>query len=149
MYKALGDKLIEITKKHASEISEQWCNAVRTNPRTHEYRSMGQDQCVRYATEFYKNLGMIYYSEKPYTEVSDFFSQYAEKSFKNKISLLQSIYALILMRRHIWLFADVQLIFVTPFDQQQAVECINRTIRLFDHGTYIVIKKYEEMSKLE
>ena len=52
-----------------------------------------------------------------------------------------------MLRRHMWLFADFQAIFTTALDQYKAVESINRTIRLFDHGIYIITKKYGEMEK--
>ncbi len=145
--KAFADKLIGVTERHAGEISEQWGKAVRTNPRTPSYHSMTQDQCVLHAMDFYKNLGRVYFSEKPYTEVTEYFTKYAEERYKEGIPLHEAIYALIMMRRHIWLYADFQAVILTGLDQQQSVESINKTIRVFDHGIYLVIQKYEEMSK--
>ena len=145
--KAFADKLIGVTERHAGEISEQWGKAVRTNPRTPSYHSMTQDQCVLHAMDFYKNLGRVYFSEKPYTEVTEYFTKYAEERYKEGIPLHEAIYALIMMRRHIWLYADFQAVILTGLDQQQSVESINKTIRVFDHGIYLVIRKYEEMSK--
>ena len=95
--------------------------------------------------EFYKNLRKIYYSEKPYTEVTEFFGRYAELSFQGGIPLHEAIYALIMMRRQIWLYADIQAIFVTPMEHHQAVANITKTIRIFDHGMYAVIKRYDEL----
>ncbi|HOO40839.1 MAG TPA: hypothetical protein PK425_06645 [Syntrophales bacterium] len=145
MYQALEDKLIEITERHAAELSEMWCNALRMNPRTPSYHAQVQDYCVTHAMEFYKNLRKIYYSEKPYTEVTEFFSRYAELAFQSGIPLQEAIYALIMMRRQIWLYADIQAIFVTPMEHHQAVASITKTIRIFDHGIYAVIKRYEEL----
>jgi len=145
MYQALEDKLIELTERHAAELSEMWCNAIRINPRTPSYHSQGQESCVPYAMEFYKNLRKIYYSEKPYTEVTEFFGRYAELSFQGGIPLHEAIYALIMMRRQIWLYADIQAIFVTPMEHHQAVANITKTIRIFDHGMYAVIKRYDEL----
>ena len=50
-----------------------------------------------------------------------------------------------MMRRQIWLYADIQAIFVTPMEHHQAVASITKTIRIFDHGIYAVIKRYEEL----
>lgn len=141
------DKLINVTEQHAEEISNQWSKAVRSNPRTPSYHSMPQDQCVLHALDFYKNLGRIYFSEKPYTEVSDYFTKYAEERHKEGIPLHEAIYAIIMMRRHMWIYADFQAVVLTGLDQQKAVGSINKTIRIFDHGIYIVIKRYEDLGK--
>jgi len=147
MYNAFADKLIEITERHTDKMSRRWCESVRTNPRTPSYHSKTPDQCILHAVDFYKNLRRIYFSAKPYTEVNKFFTRYAEESFREGTPLHEAAYALIMMRRHMWLFADFQAMFVTPLDNQQAVETINKTIRLFDHGLYILIQKYGELNQ--
>ncbi len=147
MDNAFADKLIEVTERHADDISKQWCRAVRSNPRTEAYHRLTEKECFPRAVEFYKNLRRIYFSEKPYTEVKDYFSLYAEQSFNDGIPLSEALYSLIMMRRHMWLFAEFQATFVTATEQRQAVESINKTIRLFDHGIYIVTRHYEEMNQ--
>lgn len=141
------DKLINVIKQHAGEISNQWCKAVRSNPRTPSYHSIEAEQCVQHSMDFYKNLGRIYFSEKPYTEIAEYFTKYAEERYKEGIPLHEAVYALIMMRRHMWIYADFQAVILTGLDQQKSVESINKTIRIFDHGIYIIIKRYEEMRK--
>jgi hypothetical protein len=145
--KAFADKLIDVTERHAGEISDRWCKAVRTNPRTPSYHTTTQDQCVLHAVDFCKNLREIYFSEKPYIEVHEYFRKYAEERYKEGISLEEAIYALIMMRRHIWLYADSQALVVTGADLQQQVETINKTIRIFDYGIFDIIQKYNELGK--
>lgn len=148
MYNAFADKLFEVAEHHAVDISKQWCNAVRTNPRTPTYHKMPAEVCFPRAVDFYKNLRRIYFSEKPYTEVQQYFSTYAEQTYKDGIPLSEAIYALIMMRRHMWLNADFQAFFITGQDHhQQAVESITKTIRLFDHGIYLVARKYKELDE--
>lgn len=148
MDKTFANKLIEVTERHADEISKQWCQAVRSNPRTTSYHRLTAEECFPRAVDFYKNLRRIYFSEKPYTEVKEYFALYAKQSFNDGIPLSEAIYSLIMMRRHMWLFAEFQATFVTATEQREAVESINKTIRLFDHGIYIVTRQYEEMSKM-
>ena len=47
-----------------------------------------------------------------------------------------TIYAPILMRRHIWLYAEFQAIFSTGIDQRQALDTLGGTILLFDYASY-------------
>jgi hypothetical protein len=61
--------------------------------------------------------------------------------------LHEATYALIMMRRHLWLYADMQAIYQTGFDFIQGIENINRTILIFDYATHLVSKKYLEMKR--
>ncbi len=145
--KVFADKLIEITERHKEEIAKEWARAVRANPRTPSFHEMPEERCIEHALSFYTNLRRIYFSAKPYTEVREYFARYAEKSFREGLPLHETVYALIMMRRHMWLYADFQAPFLTAIDHHQAVETINKTIRIFDHGIYLVIQKYDELGK--
>jgi hypothetical protein len=59
----------------------------------------------------------------------------------------ETVYALILMRRHIWLYAEFQAIFTSGIDQRQAMDTLSRTILLFDYASYEVTKEYQELTK--
>jgi hypothetical protein len=59
----------------------------------------------------------------------------------------ETIYALILMRRHIWLYAEFQLIFSSGIAQQEAMDTLNRTILLFDYAAYEVTREYQKQMK--
>ncbi|MBN2282952.1 MAG: hypothetical protein JXO48_03590 [Deltaproteobacteria bacterium] len=147
MKQVFADRLINILEAHRDEIATQWCNAVRSNPRTPSYHRVPQEKCRQNAIGFYKKLERIYHSEKPYTEVRDYFTAYARTQHGNKIPLHEAVYALIMMRRHMWLYADFQAPFLTAVEHHQAVETINKTIRIFDHGIYLVIQEYGRIEK--
>ena len=145
--KVFADRLVNVLENHRREIAQQWCKAVRQNPRTPAFNNFSEEELLKRGGFFYKNLIKMYFSEKPYTEVREYFSEYAEVGFQNKIPLHELLYATILMRRHMWLYADFQAPFLSAMDHQQAVETINKTIRIFDHGIYIVTQKYGEFEK--
>jgi len=75
----------------------------------------------------------------------DFYLKYAEHSYKMGIPLDEALYAIVLMRRHIWLFAEFQNIFMTRIDQRQALDTLSRTILVFDYATYEIVKRYQEL----
>jgi hypothetical protein len=144
---AFADKLLEVTERHADEIAAQWCKAVKSNPHTPWFQAQKTEACSLFAMDFYKNFRNVYFDEKPYKKLEKYFKNYAEESFRAGVPMEEAIYALIMMRRQIWLYADFQALFVTAMDQQRAVETINRTIRVFDQGIFIIIKRYREQEK--
>jgi hypothetical protein len=144
---AYADKLLEVTERHADKIADQWCRAVRSNPHTPWFQAQKAEDCSSFALDFYKNFRDVYFDEKPYKKLEKYFGNYAEENFRKKIPLEEAIYALIMMRRHLWLYADFQALFLTALDAHRAVETLNRTIRVFDQGVFIIIKRYRELEK--
>lgn len=147
--RAHAAKLIEITEQNASKIAQQWLKDVRTNPRTPIYHSLQEGRALESALEFYGHFRSLFCTEKPYQEARKFFSRYADERYAEGIPLHECLYALILMRRHIWLYAEFQAIFVTAVEQHQAVESLTRTILMFDYATYVIAERYEELMKRE
>jgi len=145
--KVFADKLIEITESHAQEISQQWCKTVRTSNRTPSYHIIPEEECVLQAVRFYKNLSRVYFSQKPSRDLYEYFTQYAEDRYNEGISCPEAIYALCMMRRQMWLYADSQAAFLTPMDHLQAIEAIDKTIRIFDLGIFFVAQKYDALRK--
>jgi len=144
---AFADKLLELAERHAAEIADQWCKAVKTNPHTPSFHSIKHQDCTAFGTDFYKHFRTVYLDEKPYPKLEKYFSGYAEESFGRGIPLEEAVYAIVMMRRHIWLFAEFQAVFLTAMDQHRAVETLNRTIRVFDQGIYSIIRRYGELQK--
>jgi hypothetical protein len=144
---AYADKLLEVTERHADKIADQWCRAVRSNPHTPWFQAQKAEDCSSFALDFYKNFRDVYFDEKPYKKLEKYFGNYAEENFRKEIPLEEAIYALIMMRRHLWLYADFQALFLTALDAHRAVETLNRTIRVFDQGVFIIIKRYRELEK--
>jgi hypothetical protein len=57
------------------------------------------------------------------------------------------VYALILMRRQIWLHSERESLYVTPEDMNEVVISINRVTLLFDYATYNAVSRYRQMSR--
>ncbi len=147
--KSYAEKLIELTEKHAEAIARQWYSNVKMNPRTPAYHTMPENTAIRQAIDFYTNFRHIFYSENPFEEANDIFYKFAEERYREHIPLSQVVYALVLMRRHLWLFAESQATFVTPIELHQASESLSRTILMFDYAIFIVISTYDEMLRKE
>ena len=142
--KSHATKLIDLTEGHAETISEQWYNNVKSNPKTPTYHGMRKEDAIWQALHFYRDLRSMFYTDDPFASAQKIFGKYADDRFKEGIPLNEAIYALILMRRHMWLFAEFQATFITAIEHQQAIESLNRTILVFDYAVYVIAKRYEE-----
>lgn len=147
--KALADRLMDFCDQHAEQIAEQWYKSVITNPRTPAFRSTPRESCIRNAVFLYKNLRRMYFADDPYQEVVNVLDAggYAEEHYGRRIPLPETLYALILIRRQIWLYADASALFHALEDQYSVLLSSNRILLLFDYMIYIVAQKYEKMAK--
>jgi hypothetical protein len=89
----------------------------------------------------------MYDSKNPYEGVVPHFSQYAKDRYAEGIPLHEAIYAMILMRRHIWLFAEYQELFTSALDMYGAIQVINRTVLITDYATYITAQEYQDLTE--
>ena len=143
--KTYAIKYLELAEKHAEKITARWAKDVKSNAKTPTYKSLDDEainyQCVR----FYQNFSKMFLDEKITDDVLRYFRSYAQESYAMGIPAKETIYALILMRRHIWLYAEFQAIFTSAIDQMQALDTLGRTILLFDYACYEVTKEYQKL----
>ncbi len=142
-------KLIEIVEQNAKAIAQQWYKNVKINPKTPVYHTLKEEKAVEQALSFYGNFLKLFATDKPFEDAYTLFSKYADASYRDGIPLPQAVYALILMRRHMWLFAEYQAIFETAVDQRHALESQSRMILMFDYAEFVVIDRYDELMRKE
>ncbi len=135
-------KLLDLMADNSEAIAKYWAKDVTRNSKTPFYHYVKDDYLVPQAAEFYRALSAIYTLRDPYPAIQAFISKYAEKRFKEGVPLPEALYGVILMRRHIWLYAAFQAIFVTITEQHQALDSQTRTILIFDYIAYVLAEKY-------
>jgi hypothetical protein len=145
MQSSYATKLIDLIESKAEKIAKQWAADVMKHNRTPSYHSLPQDRVIEQGINFYRLFRQMSLAESSYEEAKTFSWKYAEEFYSEKIPLHEALYALILMRRHLWLYAEFQGTFVTALEKQQAVESLNRTILMFDYVSYQVTEKYQEL----
>ncbi len=147
MYEAYADKLLNFTAQHATEIGQQWAKALQSSPRTRSYRKVREFKLVNEGELFFKNMKRLFFDQNLYDVVTAYFSKWAEDQYYENIPLDEAIYALIMLRRQMWLYAEFNVLFTTSLDQYQAADSINRTVLVTDYATLAIIKKYAELTK--
>jgi len=149
MQKAMKDRLMDMCDRNAEQMAELWYKALSTNPKTTTCHLMSREGCLRHATEFYKNLDKMFFAEDCYQAVAHILDidGFAEDFYSRRIPLEEVIYALILLRRYIWVFAESQAVYnYETTDMYDALNSINRILLIFDYAAYIVTRKYQEFT---
>jgi hypothetical protein len=147
MSRTFADRLLDLCESHAEEIAKRWYKDVSTSPRTPSYHLLSEQECLRRTVDLYGSLKQMYFAKDPYEEVLQSIDRkrYIEFLTNANIPLHEAVYAIIMMRRHIWLYADLQALFgVTAIDLYQAIQSINRTLLIFDYIIFIVTEQYQE-----
>jgi len=142
---AYAAKLIDLIELKAEKIAKQWAVDVRKHNRTPSYSSLPLDRVIERGVDFYRLFRQMSLADVPYEAAKTFSWKYAKECYQEKIPLQEAVYALILLRRNLWLYAEFQGVFTSALEQQQAVESLNRTILMYDYVSYQVIEKYQEM----
>ncbi len=147
--KTYAIKYVELAELHAEKMAKRWAMDVLNNAHTKKYKKLDEESIVNQGIKFYKNFSKMFADEKISDSALKYFRTYAQASFAMGIPMGEAVYALILLRRHIWLYAEFQTIFSSGIDQRQALDTLSRTILLFDYAVYEVTKEYQELMKKE
>lgn len=140
-------KLLDLMANSSESIAKQWVKEVVKNPKTPYYHSLDQENLIPQAVEFYQKLSRVYTDKDPFTAIQKFMGKFAEERFNEGVPLHEALYAIVLMRRHIWLYAEFQAIFITIVEQHQAMDSQTRTILMFDYIAYALTEKYMTLMK--
>jgi hypothetical protein len=149
MAQASADRLMDMCRTHAETIAVLWYKAFSTNAKTKASNLMSKEGAMRHAITFYKQLKEMYFAEdcfKAVERVMDI-DGFVEDFFIRGIPIEELLYAIVMLRRHIWTFADEQALYNPDIvDMYSALDSINRVILIFDYASYIVARKYREFA---
>jgi len=91
----------------------------------------------------------MYFADNPYKESPEYngCDRLCGRAIQQTGPAIEAVYALIMMRRYVWLYAETSDLFNTTSDMYMVLQSTNRILLLFDYAVYIVIDKYEKMAK--
>ncbi len=143
MNEVLAVRLFRFADLHADQIAREWWRSVTTNPRTASYRDVPEREILPHAVAFYKHLKKWYDSERLYDDLTVYANSYADEMRGRGIPLCEAVYALVMMRRQMWLSAEFQELFTNEVGLYQAIESANRAVLITDYLSYIIASRYE------
>jgi hypothetical protein len=142
-------KLLDVLEANIDEIAEQWAVDVKKNKRTEHYRDIPDDKLVLQAIKFYSQLRNMLVAPNRYEKAQEFFMHYSRTCYESGIPLQECIYALNMMRRHMWLYADFQAIFINALEHNQAIDSVMRIMLMMDYAVYEITQYYQDRIRLE
>jgi hypothetical protein len=142
-------KLLDVLEANIDEISGHWAAAVKKNKRTPHYQDVPDERLVLQAIKFYSQLRNMLAAPNRYDKAQEFFMHYARTCYEIGIPLQECIYALNMMRRHMWLYAEFQAIFINAIEHNQAIDSVMRVMLLIDYAVYEITQYYQDRIRLE
>jgi len=148
MKRIISDKLVKLVEDNVERIAQKWCSAVRSHAATPAYHSLPEKECLYQAKSIYRQLRHLLDYETSREELNQSLIGFAESRLDEGLPLSDVIYALILMRRHLWLFAEQEA--MGEYDAlglHLTLEFNNRVILIFDRAIHIAAQRYEKKVK--
>ena len=135
--------LMRLIETHAEELTEKLVQAVRTSPRTTFLQEVSEAELKRRVFDLYHNLGR-WLGEKGEADIEATYGEIGRKRFREGVPLSELVYALILMKQHLWDFIqknDLPETATNLYGEEQLEAMVGQ---FFDRALYHAVRGYEE-----
>jgi hypothetical protein len=134
-------KLIDLIEDHADELTERMVLKVRQDPRTTAYHRFDDEELGERARLVYANLGK-WLGETSEAGVEEEYFRLGRQRCTERIPLSEVVMALLLTRRNLWHFVELQG-WDTVFDLRQQLDLELLVVRFFDRAIHHAVRGYE------
>lgn len=140
----ISEKLVSLIESNADDLTKHWLGDVRENPSTPTYHEFDEEKLYKRAHLVYSQLSHWISRSTSKDEIRNYYTRLGQERFEEGFALHEVVSALVLLKRHLWLYilSDGQL--STAFELYQSLELNNRVVLFFDRAIYYTIIGYEE-----
>lgn len=142
----LTNKFVELIEENHQEITELFMNDVLKNPDTISYRNLDRQMVYESANSIYREISKWIVKQHPKEETIQRFRQLGRERFAQGIPASQLYRALVLLKRHLWVFV-LHKLYNDASIYEQAIELNNRVVLYFDRASFGMLQGYEEIIK--
>ncbi|OHD67239.1 MAG: hypothetical protein A2W19_07870 [Spirochaetes bacterium RBG_16_49_21] len=118
-------------------------NDVLRNKKTVAYRKLDPQDVYEIGSRVYREMSKWVAKDLPKEEVKEYYQKLGKIRLHEGIPASQFFQALVLLKRHMWLFLKKQLENEMT-DYKQAMEVSDRVVLFFDRAAYYMLIGYEE-----
>ncbi len=145
----IASRLINTIEKNAEIIAESWADDVTTLPYTRSYWNVPRDELIERALSVCRRMGYFLSKRLPKEKLASFYRRLAQTRRAQGYQVEEVVMALLLLKRHVWLFVLREGLLDTSIALSQALVLNNRVVLYFDRAIYYVTQAYYELDEKE
>lgn len=138
----VASKLIKVIEKNSDVIADKWVDEVTTSPYTRSYWNVSREELHERATSICDRIGYFLGRRLPKERLASFYRRVGESRKAQGYEVEEVVMALLLLKRHIWLFVLQEGFLSANLELYQALELNNRVVLYFDRAIYFVTQAY-------
>jgi hypothetical protein len=135
--------LILAIETHAETLAAEFVADLMSNPKVYRLRKMGKEDLERAALGLYGRLS-AWLAVKDPKEIEDLFTSRARVQRQAEIPLREIVFAVLLLKRHVWEFVKRNALVDSISDLYARDEVIILIAEFFDRMLYATVCGYEE-----
>ncbi|MBP7735566.1 MAG: hypothetical protein KA369_06290 [Spirochaetes bacterium] len=140
----LANKFVKLIEESHEELTEIFMNDLLKHPETDAYKNSDRDDIYRFSDLVYKDLSLWISKEFSKEKIDERYGKMGKERCEAGIPIEQVLKALILQRRHIWLFV-MDKMYDDKTDYMEALELNNRVTLYFDRAMIAMARGYMKM----
>ena len=145
----IASNLTRIIEKNSSVIADRWVDDITKLPYTRSYWNVPLDELYERAESVCSRIGYFLGRRLPREKLASFYKRMAEARRADGYGVEEVVMALMLLKRHVWLFVLQEGFLTMNLELYQALELNNRVVLYFDRAIYYVTQAYSEADDRE
>ena len=143
MNNLIANKFVKLIEENHQIIVEQYMNDLLRNKKTAAYRNLDRQVIYEIGDKVYRELSLWLSKGRSEREIDNFYEKLGKMRLQQGIPASQVFHALVLLKRHMWLFVK-QRLENDVVEYQQAIDLVNRVILFFDRAIYHMLIGHEK-----
>ncbi|MCP4133503.1 MAG: hypothetical protein GY754_21215 [bacterium] len=137
-----GNKFVNLIEEHHQEIIEHFMNDILKNSKTSGYQNLNRKEIYNIGDRVYRELSKFVSGGHTEDDVGKLYKKIGQKRYNQGIPFSHVFEALVLLKRHLWLYVQENLELEIS-DLQQAIALSNKVVLFFDRAALFMLEGYE------
>lgn len=143
----ISDTMVRMIETHAASLAQQWLDYVRRDPDTFTYHSFPEHKLTARIENVYAHLNH-WLQDADRSEVEEVYRRLGEKRFQEGFQLSEVVKALMVARRIVWQFVEIQG-FSGAGELYRALEMEDGVNLFFDRAICFTVMGFEKEAHLQ
>ncbi|HON78218.1 MAG TPA: hypothetical protein PK544_06980 [Spirochaetota bacterium] len=139
----LYNRFVMLVEEHHQEITERFMNDLLHNPETPAYRNLDRNDIYEHSDRVFRDLSRWITRDFPKSKIEERYKKLGRDRFSQGVPFSQVQKALVLQKRHLWLFVMDKL-YSDLTSYKEAIDLNNRVVLYFDRATFYMLEGHEE-----